>query len=351
MQYAVKPKSKKMRYPRTEASKKQTTNDIIVNWANASLLGFLFISAVHAVSISFSHYPIELSLTFENVMNFLRILSPAMVEIIAAVALLGRMSNTWRDKQKMYATSIEILWMVFSGANLIVSFSEHGGTLPAMFQVYLNYGFPLCALIGFGLLQQLIKNNPDHMRQIERAQADEDRLQDIFDAEQAVYNSAQMQRALQNKTWLDMITSLKHQGYNESQLAFISRAVPQLRFGDGEDKDDKPALPSGAESRNAENVIPPAPQVPAQDLPMPGTGRQVDLSQAVEMFEQVPEPKTSNKDLVGVLTELFDVSPSVFEQVKRFVDMPLDEVEEMAKARKENAGNGVVKGTDSSPLA
>lgn len=204
----------------TSASKQQLLSLV----GHVLTLIVLVVTAVHAVSISITHYPPN------TLMNTIRALSPVIIEGFAAVALYGLLSNSWKGNQKLIANIMDTAWLAFASMNMILSFSvEGGGQLPAVFEYWLIYGFPLSLLVMCFLFIMLKKYDPSLQRQSIRLAAKEVLAQEKFNAEMAVFSSSEMEAVRKQQAWHLVIQGLEGTGFTDEQLQLLRSATPTLK--------------------------------------------------------------------------------------------------------------------------
>lgn len=171
-------------------------------------------------------------------LNVVRISFPVTVELAAVVAALGFISSSWRKSQKWVAGGIEITWLIFAAANMIVMFRiERGIPLEAWQENWISYGLPLSALIAGSLTYLLKRADPDHKRADEAASAAEKKTMLIFSAQRDVALSDESRAIEKQRAWVDYVRALKTRGYTDTQIRFMMQGVPELSLdadGDGQ---------------------------------------------------------------------------------------------------------------------
>lgn len=201
--------------------------NILATLGALALALLVAVTAVHAISLVISH-----TNQGDGILYAIRVASPALTELFAALVAVGFAIGYWREQQKPVAVLIELIWLVFAGLNLLVSFTiESGGenaTLPAWLDGWLHYGLPLSSLITGALFYVALRLNPDYLRQAELRAAEENEEMAIFEAEQEILNSSQMAQLRRQRTWLKVVARLEKQGYSAEQINFMMAQVPQL---------------------------------------------------------------------------------------------------------------------------
>jgi hypothetical protein len=96
-------------------------------WMGWIFLGLLIVvTGVHAVSLVIEHVRIG-----SGLMWAIRVGSPVLTELFAAVTVIGFAVHAWRSGQKLIGLVIEVVWVFFAALNLMVSFTvETGAVLP-----------------------------------------------------------------------------------------------------------------------------------------------------------------------------------------------------------------------------
>lgn len=182
---------------------------------------------------------------FGAFLNVIRISFPVTVELAAIVAALGFIASYWRAGQKRIAFGIELVWLIFAGANMITMFAiERGLPLESWQKNWIGYGLPISALIAGSLTYALKRYDPDHKRTDEAAVAREKSTMLRFAARRDVALSPQMRQIERQKAWIDHVRYLRTSGYSEDQIRFMMADTPELLI-DG-DADGIPDLLEGA---------------------------------------------------------------------------------------------------------
>lgn len=222
-----------------------------------------------------------------------RISFPIIMEAAAVVAGIGFIQSRWRGTQRTYGAGIELAWLVFAGANMWSVFTlEMGGALQPWQLSWIQYGLPLSALVAGALTYMLLREDPDHKRQQERAATSEKIAGIRFRNFQKVMLSPEMMKIEQQMAYLQAVERLKQMGYTPAQIRFLTQHIPELsRDADGNGTPDileitgnvptPPQIPTEAPTNGASPNMrqlgfdaPNSPQGQRQaDLPPAGNGR------------------------------------------------------------------------------
>lgn len=189
-------------------------------------LGALVVSTgIHAVSLVMEHVR-----QGSGVLWVVRVSSPVLVEILAAVVAVGFANHAWRGGQKVWGLMVEVTWVLFAALNLLTSFTtESGVALPTALFYWLNYGLPVSALVTGVLFYAMLRSDPEHQREAEKQATAELMEMERFGARQEVLTSPQMQAVLRNQAWLDEIGRLRMAGYSDEQISYMMQGVPELK--------------------------------------------------------------------------------------------------------------------------
>jgi len=170
-----------------------------------ALLFLVISTGVHAVSLVISQVGMQ-----SGVMFLIRIVSPVLMEIIAAVVAVGFASHAWRGPQKPVGLVVELLWLAFAGLNLLTSFTlESGGAVVGLLAGWLHYGLPLSALLVGALFYAVYRLDPEHRRQTELQATGEVHRMAEFAARREVLTSPQMAAILRQRGWLAVVADLE----------------------------------------------------------------------------------------------------------------------------------------------
>jgi len=186
------------------------------------------------------------------ILTGIRVAFPLVVELAAVVAGLGFIQSRWRGKQKTVGLAIELVWLLFAAVNMVTFFAVERGQALQNWQLYwVQYGLPLSALIAGSLTYMLVRADPDHARDQERAAAAERTAAVRFKARQKALLSPAMARIEAQRAWMDAVKELRTAGYTEAQIRFMTQFTPELMFdSDGNGRADVfDALPEPDEPR------------------------------------------------------------------------------------------------------
>ena len=174
------------------------------------------------------------------ILTSIRIAFPLVVELAAVVAGLGFIQSRWRKGQKTYGMAIELVWLVFAAINMVTFFAvERGQPLDNWQVVWVQYGLPLSALIAGSLTYMLVRSDPDHARDQERAASVERTNALRFKARQAAMLSPAMARVEMQRAWMDTLKEMRAMGYSERQIQFMMQDTPELMLdNDGNGRAD-----------------------------------------------------------------------------------------------------------------
>ena len=204
----------------------QSSRAMLARWLGWLALAALVISTgVHAVSLVVSQVGLD-----GGIMGFIRVISPVLVEVIAAIVAVGFASHAWRGAQKVIGMAVEVLWLLFAALNLVTSFTlESSMALPDLLWGWLHYGLPLSALIAGALFYVLLRVDPEHRRQAELQATQEAHRMAEFAARRDVLVSPQLANVLRQRGWLSMVAELEWAGYSPQQIDFMLSGVPEPR--------------------------------------------------------------------------------------------------------------------------
>lgn len=189
---------------------------------------FLFVLIVatgaHAITLVIIH-----SRAGSGLLYAIRIGSPVLTEIFAALTAIGFAVHAWRSSQKLIGLGIEVIWLLFAALNLTTSFTiEAGQQLPTALSTWINYGLPVSALITGSAFYAMYRMDPIHRRIAELKAAQEKDTMDNFAARRAVRTSPQMQAVRTHRAWLEEIKALEGENYTPEEIAFMMSGIPEL---------------------------------------------------------------------------------------------------------------------------
>jgi hypothetical protein len=245
-----------------------------------ALLALIVVTGAHAISLVISQIGMA-----SGVLGLVRVLSPVLVEVVAAIVAVGFAAHQWRGQQKTIGLLVEVLWLVFAGLNLVASFTvESGDQLPAALRIWLAYGLPLSALAAGAMFYAMLRADPRHRRAAEMQAAAEAHRMLAFKAEREVMTSSHMASVLRQRGWLNTIERLERQGYTQQQIRFLLSGVPALQ-----------ALAPAGSGLVADEVLAaePAPAV-AEDVPAAAAAEDVPVA---DFLHEPAEPAANGHQL------------------------------------------------------
>lgn len=239
-------------YELTSKEGKKNAIGIVKLLLYLGLAALVVITGAHAVMLVLSQtgqYATAGQGAVALILTGIRVAFPLVVELAAIVAGLGFIQSRWRKGQKTYGMAIEIIWLLFAAINMITFFAvERGQALDNWQIAWVQYGLPLSALIAGSLMYMLVRTDPDHAREQERAAASERLAALRFNARQRAMLSPAMTRIEAQRAWMDTVKELRASGYSEAQIRFMMQYTPELLFdGDGNGRADVFDVTGGAE--------------------------------------------------------------------------------------------------------
>lgn len=239
------------------------------------LAAVVIITGAHAVMLVLSQtaayaFAGESSMV-TTILTAIRVAFPLLVEAAAVVAGIGFIKARWRGTQKVVGLGIELVWILFAALNMITFFAvERGAGLQNWQTLWVQYGLPLSALIAGSLTYTLLRVDPAHKRDQERAATSErvDAMKFRF------FQKARLSPAMLNiekqRAFMMVIDDLRRQGYTEAQIRFMIQHTPEL-LADGDESGVPDVLEVGpARGQRMSNNTYPATIPLAQ--PAPGQG-------------------------------------------------------------------------------
>lgn len=203
------------------------------------LAAVVIITGAHAVMLVLSQTA-EYSFAGQSsmittILTAIRVAFPLLVEAAAVVAGIGFIQSRWRGGQKTIGLGIELVWLLFAAVNMITFFAvERGAALQGWQVIWVQYGLPLSALIAGALTYTLLRVDPAHKRDGERAATAErvDAMKFRF------FQKARLSPAMLNiekqRAFMMVIDDLRRQGYTEGQIRFMIQHTPEL-LADGDE--------------------------------------------------------------------------------------------------------------------
>jgi len=203
------------------------------------LAAVVIITGAHAVMLVLSQTAaysfVGESSMVTTILTSIRVAFPLLVEAAAVVAGIGFIKARWRGGQKMVGLGIELIWLLFAALNMITFFAvERGAPLQSWQTMWVQYGLPLSALIAGALTYTLMRVDPAHKRDTERAATAErvDAMKFRF------FQKARLSPAMLNiekqRAFMMVIEDLRRQGYTEGQIRFMIQHTPEL-MADGDE--------------------------------------------------------------------------------------------------------------------
>ena len=274
-------------YELSDAEGKRNARSLVNVLLYLVLAAVVMITGAHAVMLVLSQTA-AYSLAGESsmitaVLTAIRVAFPLIVEAAAVVAGIGFIQARWRGAQKTIGLGIELVWLLFAAANMITFFAvERGQTLQNWQVFWVQYGLPLSALIAGSLTYTLMRVDPAHKRDQERAATSERVNAMKFRFFQKARLSPAMLNIERQRAYLQVIEELRRQGYTEGQIRFMMSHTPDL-LADGDENGTPDVLEVGRQQlgnnthnapRHAPDVIPLA--QPGQGQPNGPAGHKVD---------------------------------------------------------------------------
>ena len=213
------------------------------------LAAVVIITGAHAVMLVLSQTA-AYSMAGESsmittVLTAIRVAFPLLVEMAAVVAGIGFIQSRWRGAQKSVGLGIELTWLTFAALNMITFFAVERGTGLQNWQtLWVQYGLPLSALIAGALTYTLLRVDPGHKRDQERAATAErvDAMRFRF------FQKARLSPAMLNiekqRAFMMVVDDLRRQGYTEQQIRFMISHTPEL-LADGDENGTPDVLELG----------------------------------------------------------------------------------------------------------
>lgn len=243
-------------YELSDAEGKRNARSLVNVLLYLVLAAVVVITGAHAVMLVLSQtaaytFAGESSMV-TTVLTAIRVAFPLLVEAAAVVAGIGFIQSRWRGGQKSIGLGIELVWLLFAAVNMITFFAvERGAALQGWQTMWVQYGLPLSALIAGALTYTLLRVDPAHKRDGERAATAErvDAMKFRF------FQKARLSPAMLNiekqRAFMMVIDDLRRQGYTESQIRFMIQHTPEL-MADG----DENGTPDVMQLGNAPQSIP-----------------------------------------------------------------------------------------------
>ena len=259
-------------YELSGAEGKKNAQGLVTALLYLVLAAVVIITGAHAVMLVLSQtaaYTAGTGSLIDTVLTAIRVAFPLLVELAAVVAGIGFIQARWRGAQKSVGLGIELIWLTFAAANMITFFAvERGQALQSWQTMWVQYGLPMSALIAGALTYTLLRVDPSHKRDQERAATAErvDAMRFRF------FQKARLSPAMLNiekqRAFMMVVEDLRRQGYTEGQIRFMIQHTPEL-MADGDENGTPDVLQVaspevGQNTYNTPQVIPVARPVEGQ---------------------------------------------------------------------------------------
>ena len=224
-------------YELSDSEGKRNTRGIVTMLLYLVLAAVVIITGAHAVMLVLSQtsgFATDGGM-IDTILTGIRVAFPLLVELSAIVAGIGFIQSRWRGAQKSVGLGIELVWLIFAALNMITFFAvERGQTLQTWQVNWVQYGLPLSALIAGSLTYVLMRVDPSHKRDQERA-ATAERVDAMrFKFRQRALLSPAMRNIEKQRAFMDVIDELRSAGYTETQIRFMIQHTPEL-LADGDE--------------------------------------------------------------------------------------------------------------------
>lgn len=238
-------------YRLSDEEGRRNANGLIAALLYLVLAAVVVITGAHAVMLVLSQtaaYAFSQASMITTILTTIRVAFPLLVEAAAVVAGLGFIKARWRGPQKIIGLGIEGTWLMFAALNMITFFAvERGEPLQNWQTMWVQYGLPLSALIAGSLTYTLMRVDPGHKRDQERA-ATAERVDAMkFGFFQKARLSPAMLNIEKQRAFMQVIDDLRRQGYTEAQIRFMIQHTPEL-MADGDENGRPDVLEVGPAS-------------------------------------------------------------------------------------------------------
>jgi len=224
-------------YELSDSEGKRNTRGIVTMLLYLVLAAVVIITGAHAVMLVLSQTSgfATGGGMIDTLLTGIRVAFPLLVELSAIVAGIGFIQSRWRGAQKTVGLGIELVWLIFAALNMITFFAVERGQALQTWQVnWIQYGLPLSALIAGSLTYVLMRVDPAHKRDQERA-ATAERVDAMrFKFRQRALLSPAMRNIEKQRAFMDVIDELRSAGYTETQIRFMIQHTPEL-LADGDE--------------------------------------------------------------------------------------------------------------------
>ena len=234
-------------YELSDSEGKRNTRGIVTALLYLVLAAVVIITGAHAVMLVLSQTSgfATGGGMIDAILTGIRVAFPLLVELAAVVAGIGFIQARWRGAQKSVGLGIELVWLVFAALNMITFFAvERGQALQAWQVNWVQYGLPLSALIAGSLTYVLMRVDPSHKRDQERA-ATAERVDAMkFKFRQRALLSPALLNIEKQRAFMQVIDELRRDGYSENQIRFMIQHTPEL-LSDGDENGVPDAMQIG----------------------------------------------------------------------------------------------------------
>jgi len=225
-------------YELSDDESRRNTRGIVNALLYLVLTLVIVVTGAHAVMLVLSQtaaYATGSGSMIDTLLTAIRVAFPLLVELAAVVAGIGFIQSRWRGPQKSVGLGIELVWLLFAAANMITFFAvERGLPLQNWQTAWVQYGLPLSALIAGALTYVLLRVDPAHRRDQERA-ATAERVDSMrFKFRQKALLSPAMLNIEKQRAFMQVIDELRRDGYSETQIRFMIQHTPEL-LADGDE--------------------------------------------------------------------------------------------------------------------
>jgi len=234
-------------YELSDSEGKRNTRGIVTMLLYLVLAAVVIITGAHAVMLVLSQTSgfATGGGMIDAILTGIRVAFPLLVELAAVVAGIGFIQARWRGAQKTVGLGIELVWLIFAALNMITFFAVERGQALQTWQVnWIQYGLPLSALIAGSLTYVLMRVDPSHKRDQERA-ATAERVDAMkFKFRQRALLSPALLNIEKQRAFMQVIDELRRDGYSENQIRFMIQHTPEL-LSDGDENGVPDAMQIG----------------------------------------------------------------------------------------------------------
>lgn len=226
-------------YELTDAEGKANASKLVSSLVYLVLAAVVIVTGAHAVMLVLSQtgtYAVageESAVT--TILTAIRVAFPLLVETAAVVVGIGFIQSRWHGGQKTVGLIIELVWLLFAALNMITFFAvERGQPLQDWQVLWVQYGLPLSALVAGSLTYVLLRVDPAHKRDQERAATTERVNATKFKYRQRALLSPALLNIERQRAYLQVIDELRRGGYTDRQIQFMMQHTPEL-LSDGDE--------------------------------------------------------------------------------------------------------------------